>query len=163
MGTPLYERRSNRWRFGNDACPYWNVILNRPPRDTPPAFWKSIVRIKRVLRVTSALIVSMAGIIVVGTIVSDSFTRRRIERFGFVILGTSLVVHVAVYACGVRKARGEFARFLEQHAGKVCTTCGYVLTGLPAESRCPECGDHYLVSHVVAYWREWLERNIQYE
>lgn len=56
-----------------------------------------------------------------------------------------------------RWPKRQFARYILQHDGRVCYDCGYLLSGLPDEHTCPECGKPYTVQQLRHRWMDWMQ------
>ncbi|MCH7704378.1 MAG: hypothetical protein IIB61_04630 [Planctomycetes bacterium] len=70
--------------------------------------------------------------------------------FAFWMLGTP-------YGCRVfyRRSKARFGTWLSSNDYQVCIECGYLLTRLPSEYTCPECGTDYEKTALAGLWLEW--------
>lgn len=50
--------------------------------------------------------------------------------------------------------RHRAKRLLLKHDFRVCNTCRYILTGLPDEGACPECGQKYERAELRGLWQD---------
>jgi len=57
----------------------------------------------------------------------------------------------------VRRALRRFRAEVRSNNLEHCLECGYPLKGLPAEHRCPECGEPYSMETVRQTWRRYFE------
>lgn len=55
-----------------------------------------------------------------------------------------------------RKEITALTREAEANDCRLCLRCGYCLTGLPDQHRCPECGTPYEIEQVKRRWSEYL-------
>jgi rubrerythrin len=51
-----------------------------------------------------------------------------------------------------------FAREIVRQNGMICFECGYCLTNLPDEHKCPECGTSYSKADLLRRWVEWMAK-----
>lgn len=69
--------------------------------------------------------------------------------------GRLLPFALALFVAWFAQARAErFFRYLKHHGDGVCPGCVYPLQGLPAQSKCPECGRTYDLAEVADHWRK---------
>ena len=73
----------------------------------------------------------------------------------WVAIGFIASAHLAIKIHVRRFARATVAADFAR-----CLVCGYRLTGLPEEGRCPECGTEYRVDDVRGAWRYYLSRTL---
>ncbi len=53
------------------------------------------------------------------------------------------------------KARRKFVARVADDEYRVCPQCGYLLSGLPDQGKCPECGRGYSIEELERIWRPW--------
>ena len=58
-----------------------------------------------------------------------------------------------------RKKKRIYVERLREARFEICLECGYSLSGLPEEGRCPECGEQYQKTGVVARWHNWAQES----
>ncbi len=72
-----------------------------------------------------------------------------------IFCGLLAAVCLVVIVLGSRRAKCRRKLYSEAKNadGRVCFVCAYVLVGLPAEGKCPECGTHYAFMELRELWR----------
>ncbi len=73
-----------------------------------------------------------------------------------IAIGFIICVHLAVRIHVRRFARATVAADFAR-----CLICGYRLTSLPEQSRCPECGTGYRLEKVQGAWKYYVERALK--
>ena len=146
--------RRNRWRFGGDGISPYHLITDRAPPNVPGGFWRFIKRLKMLLRATFLLLVVCALVCFGGLFFVSTVGTPLLQRYLLSCLALVVVLHACVGMFGLRIAYGRFERFLIAHSWFVCIRCGYVLEGLPAHHRCPECGSPYDRAKSERTWKD---------
>ncbi len=63
-----------------------------------------------------------------------------------------VLLFFGLMAVGLMERR-KTRRLLDETDCRLCLNCGYVLTDLPDQGVCPECGEGYDLNHLSAGWR----------
>lgn len=139
-----------REQFSHDWITGWHLMLDLRPREVPKAYWRSLDTLKASARVawSTGLLLSLGCLLVFGlpTIMSRGIF--------FIVVPLLLEGIRLAYRAGKSKLR--FGRVLSAHDWKVCTDCGYVLTGLRPLHWCPGCGGAYDFTWIRDTWLDWL-------
>jgi hypothetical protein len=77
---------------------------------------------------------------------------RGVDWFKWATLGVGLVPLVAVMPI-CQWMLGRTRRKFEAARGRLCTHCGYDLTGLAPKGACPECGKSFEADRDAEAWR----------
>ena len=64
-----------------------------------------------------------------------------------------VVVFFGLIALGLVE-RSKTRRLLNETDCRLCLSCRYILTELPDEGVCPECGEEYELNYLRAEWRD---------
>ena len=83
----------------------------------------------------------------------DSVGNRLVCTVSFLILCTMVYLFWRAPDAINRRLHREV---LKAHY-QACTQCGYCLHGLPAEHKCPECGNDYDFDSLEREWQRWFE------
>lgn len=51
--------------------------------------------------------------------------------------------------------RASVVKAVRSAGGRLCTMCGYQLTGLPEHGRCPECASAYDMGQTIRAWADF--------
>lgn len=122
------------------------MLLFKRPKFVPQPYFDRVKRYR--ITVLLLAIVCLLAMIIVIWQVKFRFAQG-VNIFGQMLLWT-------LYGCwpGI-----EFRRFkarLKQVDMRLCLGCGYILTGLPDDHRCPECGSPYKIEETRAAWDHWV-------
>jgi hypothetical protein len=128
----------------------------------PEAFWRSIKKLKILLRVILLLVSLCAVLCFGGLLFPGAFPVHVLGRYPLTCLAIMVVLNGCAVLFGVRIAQGRFEEFLSDHSWFVCYRCGYVLEGLPSQHRCPECDLPYDRGALERAWKAWIARSIVY-
>ena len=122
------------------------ILLNRRPESVPPAYWKSLLwmRFCALLYVVAWLGYGVCAFVLIA---------NRTSTLIFLILWGVLML---ILDLGPRWVQKQLRKKVVANNYQVCTYCGYGLCKLPAEHRCPECGNQYDLCRVRNEWQEWF-------
>jgi len=122
------------------------MLLGNKPDALPMAVWRRLMRMRYL-----AFLYFLAWLAYVVFLLAEGHNRSvgllvlvlwGMSMFGFDVLvrWNQNRMRTSVLECGFR----------------MCTHCGYRLTGLPASHCCPECGTEYTTQDLEEEWRAWL-------
>lgn len=158
MRTPSVKRARR-----NVSPPGYRYLSRKPPPGTPLAYWRSIRRVRVTLMGMTIVNLMIGGslmvmVILIGVTGQISVPMRICEQYnGFLLLALWGLCVVAVYRWLPGTQRRRWVAFLRQHDCEVCSHCGYVLSRLPAQHKCPECGSAYEIERLRSEWETWIE------
>jgi hypothetical protein len=129
----------------------------RKPQGVPRAFWMRL----RALRIIVALLFGVMwaeGALCL--LVALGWSRRFGWREPVLLVGASVAIGATLVSLEALHwiIKRRFVRWLREQDYRMCLHCGYVLTGLPDEHQCPECGAAYKLEETVGEWRAWVPR-----
>lgn len=126
----------------------WHYFTGKPPKGMPNGMWASFLR----YRVYGGLVaVGMVVCLILSVLGGMQMHRFPIWTFHSIFL-PCMIVQMMIPRLAIRR----IVRKLVQQDFAQCFDCGYCLTGLPEQHRCPECGARYELKHVRARWHAIL-------
>lgn len=132
------------------------AFRRRPAKGIPPALWRSGRTVRRTFAVL--FVATLTGLLVLLTLpfwspaTADAFD----QRGGYLVVSHWVVFLILGSYVIPALADKRLKRSVLRNDYRVCTTCAYVLRGLPAEDTCPECGMGYSYSGLRATWEPWV-------
>ena len=142
------------------VSPY-HLIFGIVPASLPEGFWRSIGTLRLLLRITSILLI-LVVLINIASFCRIGAVSFLSDQSWLHCLAGVILLHTCLSIYGMRYAVGRFQRVLVTHSWKICLRCGYVLKGLPANHRCPECNEPYESSTLEKKWKDWMNSQIAY-
>jgi predicted RNA-binding Zn-ribbon protein involved in translation (DUF1610 family) len=134
----------------------YRFLLPSPPKGIPRACWERARRFRYVFVTVELIWIGylfgpwlLSAVGAPTTLSLSSFLWYPILFLSFV----GSIVFPRLLKRAVRRLGGEVQRNNLEH----CLECGYPLRGLPAEHRCPECGEAYNIDVVKETWRRYLK------
>jgi hypothetical protein len=155
-------RKPNRWRWGHEGVPPYSLLLDRPPRGMPKAFWGQLASIVIVIRVIFVAELVLALTVLGAALVSwgafeSIFEKCELTFCALVVLFCLVSIH------GTRRTTAIFSKYLVDSDFLVCDQCGYCLKGSVASSLCPECGTEFEAAALRDRWKRWKSRVMVYD
>lgn len=103
-------------------------------------------KVQILLFVSSGLVLSTAGVVVL-----PRLSPEHAQIANWITTGLTPVA-IGVLAWMFLRTRA----YAREHDGQICHKCRYPLKGLPAPSRCPECGNPYGEDRDARFWAHFL-------
>ena len=138
------------------ACPpVWRLALGKPPKDVPRGMWSRLAP----FRIAQNVYVS----VLIGLLLLHTFAGLEVFHIARIppaikaytdhwLMPTFLVLMFGVGIIRVVAVR-RFCADLLAHDFEMCVECGYLLTGLSGQHKCPECGKGYDMKETRLTWR----------
>lgn len=132
-----------------------HLALNRKPREIPDLCWKWTTENLGVLHRWSArcLFLMYLGVMVFEIYMNQASALR---------ISSAIMMLTLLYVCVIEFFIGRSVRrfndMVAMSGHMLCVGCGYDLSGLPEEHKCPECGQDYIASELREFWIIWLAK-----
>lgn len=126
----------------------WHYLTGKRPKGMQSGMWASFLR----YRVYGGMVA--AGMVV--CFILSVLGGLQMHSFSFWTFHSIFWPCMIVQAMIPRFAVGRIVRKLIRQDFAQCFECGYCLTGLPEQHRCPECGARYELKHVRERWHAIL-------
>lgn len=138
----------------------YGLVLFRRPKKVPGAYWHwlqrwtsaSVVWFRLWAAILSACLALMLANLALLLSGSEALARPPW------LMGLFIVVFLFQPLLVGRRPKFAFAREIIEHGGMICYECGYCLTDLPDEHKCPECGAPYTKADLLRRWLEWMAK-----
>lgn len=131
-------------------------LLPRPPRGIPRACWERVRRLRSFLVLAEFVWFAC----VLGPLLLDPLDMTKslylYDRLLYPLLFLSIIG--GVLSPGIlKRAIRRLEKEIQSNNLEHCLECGYPLKGLPAEHRCPECGEPYDIEVVRRTWERYFK------
>ena len=120
--------------------------LGRKPQGMPTGYWRFVQRARWVSWL-GLVLAGMGGLMGVRMVILPGANVGELQAWLMISCGVAGALVCAVTP-GLMKRR--FLRKLHASGYALCLACGYRLSGLPPEHRCPECGEDFELANVQA-------------
>lgn len=137
-------------RLSADWINDWHLMLDLRPKGVPNAYWRSLKTLKTSARVawSTGLLLSLGCLLVSGP--------PTIILSGIFMMAAPGLLDGIRSGYSIWKSKNRFSQVLSASDCKICTDCGYVLTGLSPAHSCPGCGGAYDFASLRDTWEDWL-------
>lgn len=133
------------------------IMLNRRPKQIPNAVWKFTTRLRASMAIITYMTFAIWAVSLLSKLASLDGKKGVFDTpYLGVVPPLMLLFSVATTSIWWRSLTRRHTRILRKNDCLMCIECGYLLSGLPDDHACPECGTAYVFEETRRRWKDWL-------
>lgn len=131
------------------------LSLGTAPKGLSAELWRAVASLRRYCQIVVVVlaVLSLGLIALLG--IRPSFVLHAPLLAKLFVLGFGISL-AALTSRIIRLWKKRIAEIVVDRGFRFCVGCGYELSGLASEGRCPECGAQYEVSDLRNKWASWM-------